>query len=299
MLTMAFVLWVVSCTGTTQRVPDKAGPSAPEVHGSSAFTSSRPLQAPPTVSVFDDVTDEGLHCLKIVTPSATYFYDKSGAGFSSLLDQDGRDWIGYHPEGGPQGHFRGIPNMAFQRFGHPGSDVKPGIETVVELESPEHVRIASRSADRSWHVTWDIFPDRADMTVVRAGGLYWWLYEGTPGGAFDPGRDYYVRSTDQGQRRSASETFETDIQGAEWIYFGDPELRRVLLVVNHQDDAYPDRYFPMDGMTVFGFGRGEGVRDYFSEAPARFTLSLVPTDEPEAVATMAQEILDRAQVEIP
>ena len=65
---------------------------------------SLPHPAAGAVVITDDI-DEGLACFKIVTESATYFYDKAGAGFTSILDRDGIDWINFHPEGAP-----GVPD---------------------------------------------------------------------------------------------------------------------------------------------------------------------------------------------
>ena len=51
--------------------------------------------------VITDDLDEGIACFRIATDSATYFYDKAGAGFTSILDRDGIDWINFHPAGTP------------------------------------------------------------------------------------------------------------------------------------------------------------------------------------------------------
>ena len=66
---------------------------------------------------------QGQPSYKIQTPSATWIYHKQGAGFASLLDPDGNDWIGYRPGGRAAGEFRGIPNLI-----HPGAGMHPGGE---------------------------------------------------------------------------------------------------------------------------------------------------------------------------
>ena len=72
------------------------------------------------------VQDEGQEAYRIVTPTATWVFHLEGAGFSSLVDPEGNDWINYRPEGGASGHYRGIPNAIFNaaatrdNFFHPG-----------------------------------------------------------------------------------------------------------------------------------------------------------------------------------
>ncbi|MHC4699349.1 MAG: FG-GAP repeat domain-containing protein, partial [Planctomycetota bacterium] len=51
----------------------------------------------PLVSVTDGVHYRGQESFKIETPEATYYYHKQGAGFASIIDKDGNDWLGYSP----------------------------------------------------------------------------------------------------------------------------------------------------------------------------------------------------------
>ena len=53
-----------------------------------------------------DILDEGQEAFVVETPAATYCYHKEGGGFSSLVDRDGRDWIGYRAGDGPAGEYR-------------------------------------------------------------------------------------------------------------------------------------------------------------------------------------------------
>jgi len=60
--------------------------------------------------------EQGIVCLKIETPSATYVYDKAGGGFISLFDKDQQDWISFKTEdfpfpGNAASRYRGIPNL--------------------------------------------------------------------------------------------------------------------------------------------------------------------------------------------
>lgn len=250
--------------------------------------SARP-RLPALVQVADGVEDEGQECFEVRTPDATYLYQKQGAGFSSLLDRDGNDWIGYHPQGGSAGHYRGIPNLG--ECGHPGYT-----NSWSRLEScgPLRARIHSETLDGRWAFAWDIFPHYARLTLLRAGGRYWFLYEGTPGGQFDEQSDYCVRST--GQRTAASEVWDEDIPAPEWVYFGSGKTRRVLYLIHHEDDDLPDQYWPMEGnMTVFGFGRRYGSLERFMEqVPAHFTVGFAE----DGALPVARRVIESALREL-
>jgi hypothetical protein len=213
------------------------------------------------VVITDDI-DEGIACFKIVTESATYFYDKAGAGFTSLLDRDGIDWINFHPEGTPgvpdgqSGWFRGIPNMAQGVFGHPG--YSGALSTTAEAKGAPLPRAMVRSSKEGWQLTWEFHPSCAKMTVRSAPARYWLLYEGTPGGEL--GDDDLCGRSD-GRVASCGTAWQEDVvnssgvaTGMEWVYFADAAMERSLVLL-HDDDDVTDSYRRMDGMTVFGFGR--------------------------------------------
>jgi hypothetical protein len=220
------------------------------------------LHPPPDAVVITDDLDEGIACFKIATDSATYFYDKAGAGFTSILDRDGIDWIDFHPEGAPGvaggqwGWYRGLPNMARGVFGHPGY---AGARTTTTDEIGVPLPSATvRSSKGGWQVRWEFYPSCAKMTVLGAPTPYWLLYEGTPGGALGPD-DLCGRS--DGRVASCAIAWEEDVvntsgvaPGMEWVYFADGTLERSLVLL-HDDDDVTDSYRPKDGMTVFGFGR--------------------------------------------
>jgi hypothetical protein len=213
------------------------------------------------VVITDDI-DEGLACFKIVTESATYFYDKAGAGFTSILDRDGIDWINFHPEGvpgvpgGQWGWFRGIPNMARGDFGRPG--YAGALSTTTDPKGVPLPSATVRSSKDGWLVTWEFCPSFARLTVLSAPARYWLLYEGTPGGAL--GEDDLCGRSD-GRVASCSTAWQEDIvnnsgvaPGMKWVYFADGTLERSLVLL-HDDDDVTDSYRRMGGMTVFGFGR--------------------------------------------
>lgn len=223
------------------------------------------------VAVTDGVADAGETTIRVATDDATYFYDKDGGGFTSIVDSDGNDWINYNGAPGAAGQYRGIPNLVFpEGVMHPGAT---GVTSTILSDGPLKTTIRSTTAGDAWATRWDIFADRARMTVEGADHSYWFLYEGTPGGQLDPQTDVVVRSN--GTQTTAGTAWDGDLPGEEWAFFGDPTVNRSLFVANHQQDAAVDSYYAMDGeMTVFGFGRS-GVGTYMTDQPADFTIGLV------------------------
>lgn len=200
------------------------------------------------VTVTDNVSDaQEPNCIKIATPACTLYYDKDGAGFTSIVDTDGNDWISYKPGGGSAGEYRGIPNMG--PCCHPGYS---GHHTEITRESAEQATITS--SKNGWVTRWDFFPTHATLTIEeKPDDEYYWLYEGTPGGGVDDG-DYMVLA--DGTRKPINTNEWRNDLSPEWIYFGDGAMNRVLFYVNHQDDNVEDQYWLMNNkMTVFGFGR--------------------------------------------
>ncbi|MGA9115311.1 MAG: FlgD immunoglobulin-like domain containing protein [Bacteroidota bacterium] len=231
--------------------------------GTETFT---PFQTAPLVAAADTASYEGQASFRVATAGGTYYYHKPGAGFASFIDAAGLDWIGYHPGGGAGGEYRGIPN-AGDAF-HPGYT---NSSSTLEVNGPLHARIRSRTLDWQWEVVWDIFPRYARMTMHRKGASYWWLYEGTPGGMLQPSTDFVVRPS--GQRTNLATSWSYDLPGEEWAYFGDAGMRRVLYVVQHEENTINDYYRQMDSlMTVFGFGRKDPccIR-YIDAVPQTFT----------------------------
>jgi len=253
------------------------------------------------VTITED-TDEGIACYKVVTDSATYFYDKAGAGFTSIVDADGNDWIGFRPEGtagvpnGQSGWFRGIPNMGLDVFGHPGYD--GASSTTADVLGTPLGKATVESSKGGWNVTWEFFDTHARMTVTSVGESYWLLYEGTPGGAVG-GDDTCWRSS--GESTSLTDSWEGDVEntsgravGMEWVYFADGVLDRSLFLA-HDDDDITDRYYLMDPMTVFGFGRQSANLDRLLTAtPAHLYIGLVGSRDFDTVADAIEAAVNGA-----
>lgn len=227
---------------------------------------------------FDDyIQHAGFQSYKVETPRATYFYHKKGSGFASLLDQDGNDWISFHPEGGPEGNYRGIPNIAPAEF-HPGPGEGNKTSWIVE-QGPIKLTFQSETQNGEWGCTWDVYPTYAQMELFKKGPEpYWILYEGTPGGRYDL-TDYYVTS-DGKKVDTAPFTLEHkwngDLPDPEWVYFGDAALDRTMYYILQPSSPAMDEFWHFDegGMTVFGFGRGPRDEGWqrLTEVPAHLTV---------------------------
>lgn len=220
---------------------------------------------------------QGQTAYRIEAPDYTAIYHREGCGFAALFDRDGNDWIGYRPTGGEYGHYRGIPNMGMNAFGHPGYAF--GAATTVVTTAADRIRLHSSSANGKWDVVWDIYPGRIVQTIQAVGAAYWWLYEGTPGGHFRPDVQYVLLPNGESwpcSRRYAAETSEVRT-----ICFVDPHTRRGLQLTAHTPEPTVDLYWPMGGeggMTVWGFGRhddDQGPHARLNETPASFSIAFV------------------------
>ena len=269
--TLIFLLRGHTPAEATRRYRLYFGETGPRYH----FT-----RAAPAVRIEDVGEYEGFPAWKITTPGATYYYHHGCGGFASLVDAGGNDWIGYHPDGGPRGEYRGVPNIAPPQF-HPGrpSGKKPG--RIVQA-GPLRVRLLSETEDERWALVWDIYPRYARMTLLKKGPEpYWILYEGTPGGRFEE-TDYWVDSS--GKRFESTccprdKKWNGRLPSPKWVYFGDANLNRVLFFALHESSDAIDEYwhFGDGGMTVFGFGRGPREEGWqrLETVPAHLTIGFV------------------------
>jgi len=230
---------------------------------------------------------EGQESYRITAQNAIYYYHKLGAGFASLEDRDGNDWLSYNSgvgqksQSGSGGKYRGTPNMGHpEGYCHPGNTVS---DTCIFSKGPIKVTLESQSHDGKMHCRWDIFGHYARMTVFRMRLPYWFLYEGTPGGKLDMQTDKCIRVDGQDCIvTGVDEKWQGDLQtseGLEWLAFTDPPLGRSLYIAHHEDDEAIDSYWPMnEEMTVFGFGR-LGINKYMRLIPAHFTVGLIDSTD--------------------
>lgn len=233
-----------------------------------------PPPAVPAPTTLDSLQYEGQATWLISTARADYYYHRDGGGFASIIDNDGHDWISYHsePGSGERGEYRGIPNMDVSVPGLSDGTFHPGdhaATTTLLHHGPLKVTLRSVYPNPlyRWSLLWEIYPTHARLTVEEAGaddnGHYWFLYEGTPGGALDLG-DIVVRA--DGTTTSAAdnaEQWEAVLANPQWLYYRDTAGARYLYLSDDDGDTYPDAHRSMgaadgdeySGMVVFGFGR--------------------------------------------
>jgi hypothetical protein len=276
--TLTFLMPGVTKAGTTRRFRV-------------LFEESAPVK--PQVTVEEAPGYQGQDSIRIATPGGVYYYHKAGAGFASLLDADGNDWISYRPEGGSDGKYRGVPNLI-----HPESDFHPGgLNSTTEVRAgPIKVSLHSETRDGFWAGRWDIFPPYARFTVLRAPRPYWFLYEGTPGGSLDLDRDYWVRSG--GPKLPITESWSGILPAPKWVGFGDRQLDRMLYLVRHDDTEALDQYWQMQSnMTVFGFGRQyRCCEKYLTSVPGEFTIGFAETADLERLVRVIDSAFRPVQV---
>ena len=270
-----------------------SAPKTPEGAGA-ASRAYEPVEVGPRVEAREGIQHEGQESIRVRNAVATWYFHLHGAGFASIVDREGHDWLGYHPGGGARGEYRGIPNMVYpEGYFHPG-----GSDCVTRVDStgPLRVVLTSECGGGAWATRWEIFRRFARLTVLRSAGPYWFLYEGTPGGELDEEHDYYALSN--GRRYSAGARRDDDLPEPEWLYFGSAGLPRVLWLAHDADDDHPDAYYPMEGaMTVFGFGR-QRLRAFLTGAPRRFAVGLAETTDHARVAGIIETILARPEVRV-
>ena len=193
--------------------------------------------------------------------------------------------------------YRGIPNLV-----HPGDLFHPMHEhCTCTKKSTAESKVAvecGTDAKNWWAILYEFYEDRADVTVTEKGEgyEYWFLYEGTPNGEFDGQTNYLYRSDTREKHYLAHEK-TGDIQPVagenhEWIYFGDDAVERGLLLVLHEDDSHGDRYYAMNPMTVFGFGRPSGTRKKLTAVPNTFSVVILEQNSWHAIAAAARNIVD-------
>lgn len=240
------------------------------------------------VSVSDSF-DAGQDAFRVATAKGTWYLQKQGASFSSLIDGAGANWISYNAAAGAAGQYRGIPNYPFpEGYFHPGNS---NSSSRVVSAGPLKVVLESTSNNNAFSYTSEIYPDHVTSTVTKADPQtpYWWLYEGTPGGISASNQfSSFVVGRSNGQTSTGADVWTGDLGPEEWAYFGVPANGRSLFLAHHEDDALTDSYWPLydaaGSMTVFGFGR-DGASDYLSGTNT-FTMGLIDTTDAAAAASL-------------
>ncbi|MTB50230.1 hypothetical protein [Lewinella sp. W8] len=234
----------------------------------------------------------GVAHYKITTPKATYFLDRLAGGFSSIIDEDGWDWVAYRPArnktvpGSAGNAFRGLPNMVFlpgrdEGAGHPGFSATQSVKKVAK----NRIRCVSNSGKFVWEFTfWDTYL-RMELLKTDPKLPHWILYEGPVGGTYHPAEAYWGTADSISYQTPNLMEGGPRLLNESWCYFGDKNTPRVFFAVQQQADDHPDLLAYMgaeaaglkssDGMIVFGFGRDGNTRPQIT-APNTYYFGFYP-----------------------
>jgi hypothetical protein len=251
------------------------------------------------LSMEETFYEERPHFL-VRTAALDYYYDIQGGGFSRIIDKEGNDWINFRME--PWGSypasaassFRGLPNLVFQQAddgaGHPGHD-----KCSSQVKSR---RIVTESQSGLWKWSWEFHDSYAILDIIKTDPerSYWFLYEGTPGGSFNPDYNYFG-SNKGGPYRASYDYFKGDIyrDHFHWIYAGASNAAGTFFMIQEQGDELKDMISYLgntvdgmdspDGMTVFGFGREKEATPLL-QGSQRFIIGIYPEkiqDKPDHI----------------
>jgi putative heme-binding domain-containing protein len=262
------------------------------------------------ITVSETKLFDEIDCYRIDTPTGSYVYGKKGAGFASIYDADGRDWISYAPGDKAKGEYRGLPKSGQPTkyfhcgYGYGQYKTENIFTSTITLQTDKHVRIHSETKDGKTACTWDFHTDHATLTIEKfALPTYWFLYEGTPGGKLESDKDFVFRP--DGTKTTLDKPWS---QVVPWVCFGASETPVGLMCINHQkpEEGQTDSYvsWPFekgtDGqfheMTVFGFGR-KGYKELVKHVadlktlPAKFSIGFIKNAEHKEAATFAEGLL--------
>jgi len=211
---------------------------------------------------------------EVHTPTGSYWIVESLGTMVSMQDAyAGRaQWIDF------SSGFRPLRNI-------PAFTTPPaGVSTVLDGDSqtPTHLRLTSTSADASWQWVWDIYITHVTLTINRAPTSIGFSYRGVPAGALGA-EDQLILS--DGTAQSARNSFSGELPGpVEWVYIADTAATRSLFLVQHTDDALPERFQVRDNdsaLWIFGDGA-------ITTLPMRFSLGLIDSVERARVAERVQ-----------
>jgi hypothetical protein len=122
--------------------------------------------------------------------------------------------------------------------------------------------------DRKWEFQYTFYNRYVELQVLstpKAERNYWVLYEGIPGGRYDP--ENSVWGTDNGLQTTKPDYLKgEEVYGFwKWVFFGHPDNNQTLFIVQKRNDNLKDTFGYLgnsekglkaaDGMIVFGFGR--------------------------------------------
>ncbi len=233
---------------------------------------------------------------KIITPSATYFYEQQSGGFSSIIDVDNKDWVNYKKSDSvrvPQSaaaDFRGLPNLVYS--GQQNGIGHPGFDKCLSKKMNDST-LMTESKNGNYKYFWTFYPDKAIMKIVKADTSrhYWFLYEGPIAGQFNPQTHFCY--TNKGLQAEKPSIFEGNpIKGYfDWICFGDSSSNQLFFIHHITPDKHIDIVTYMgnsekgnnskEGMVVMGFGRTPDTKALMQKTPNVFSIGFIEKTEKE------------------
>ena len=249
---------------------------------------------PSSISI-EEIHQDGMNCFKVLTPSATYVYDREGGGFANLFDTDGNDWIGFknveYPfPGNAASKYRGIPNLGIEG-GEDNDAGHPGFHNCSSyIIAPNVIETVTKSGNWKWR--WVFYNEYAQFEMIKApeNMTYWFLYEGTPGGNFQPDKLFWGTSTNGFRTDFPDLLSGTGVYNNwQWVYVGNKNVSRVLYLKQQVPDELPDLFSYMgnsrgdaakseDGMVCFGFGRSHNTQTELTGVNKIFTIGFIDSD---------------------
>jgi len=119
---------------------------------------------------------------------------------------------------------------------------------------------------------------------------YWFLYEGTPAGKYDPEKMYWGNNLD-GKREDFPDLLENAgiFKNLNWVYVGQKSYPRILFFRQLYPDEKTDMFSYMgnisgdskkspDGMVCFGFGRAHNTMPILQGDNLEFIIGFLDTE---------------------
>lgn len=222
-------------------------------------------------------------------PTYAAYYDPIGGGLASLVDGQGRDWLSFRPGSGPRGEYRGLPNLVHRPGGHSRFHAGyTGQQACTSTRVADHEICGE--APEGWRLRWRFQACGFTCALEAAppgDPCYWFLYEGTPGGSWEP--DRCAAHFADGSARPLTDDWELSAAACAPIAFTAPGETSALGFSTTLQPETVASYFPMDGMTVFGYGRA--LKSTIGELtePRAFAVAFGAT--PQAARKAAQNLL--------
>ncbi|MGE0730602.1 MAG: hypothetical protein AB7O92_19095 [Acidimicrobiia bacterium] len=274
-----------------------AGTSRRVAIGIGDGSSFAPQVGPAGQVTVTDTSDEGQAAFKISTPRADWYLQKQGASFSSVVDADGVDWVGYHPGNGFDGEFRGIGQLTDEYF-HPGGTQTGGVIRDEAASGPLKA-VFDATSTNGWTQRFEVYPTfvRATVTPPASGGStpWWYLYEGSPNGdTFIKAGGTGTVTRSDGYSGPFATPWDIDLaQNPSWVSYA--VGNRSFFMSHHSTDGVESHQIMGNSMVVFGFGRTlAGGGGPLVGGPQTFTYGILETGSGDTASGLIAAINTQA-----